>query len=158
IDPRDAGDEAVRLDGAQDGSRLRIDLVDLPLPVLSDPERSLCPGQARVAPTSRSGDRREHLSGARVDLLDPRVGDLPEVLPVERGARIAGALEGAATLAGRRIERAQRVPAREPDQASVEADPGHVGDAGERPVLPDDLRFLLALRHGNLLAESLRAG
>src|SRR5688572_12974327 len=41
-------DEAVRLDRAQDRARLGVDLVDLPVAVLSDPERALGPRQARV--------------------------------------------------------------------------------------------------------------
>src|SRR6266581_1479768 len=41
VDPRHSRDEAVRLDRAQDRARLGVDLVDLPVAVLSDPERAL---------------------------------------------------------------------------------------------------------------------
>ena len=49
VDPTDAGDEAVRLDGAKHGPGLGIDLVDLAASVISDPERSLGPGKPRIA-------------------------------------------------------------------------------------------------------------
>jgi hypothetical protein len=39
-DPGDAGDEAVRLDGAKNRAGLRIDLMDLAVAVLGDPECS----------------------------------------------------------------------------------------------------------------------
>src|SRR5581483_4883149 len=39
VDPRDPGDEAAARDGAQDRPGLRIDLMDLPVAVLPDPER-----------------------------------------------------------------------------------------------------------------------
>src|SRR5262245_57463756 len=40
IDPGNTGDEAVRLDGAPDGARLGVDLVDLALAVLPHPQAS----------------------------------------------------------------------------------------------------------------------
>src|SRR5215813_11525572 len=40
VDPGDTGDEAVRLDRAEDRAGRRVDLVDLPLAVLADPQRS----------------------------------------------------------------------------------------------------------------------
>jgi hypothetical protein len=38
VDPGDAGDKAVRLDGALDRSGLRINLMDFLFPLFSDPE------------------------------------------------------------------------------------------------------------------------
>ena len=38
VDPGDAGDDAVGLDGAQDGAGLRIDLMDLAAAMLPDPK------------------------------------------------------------------------------------------------------------------------
>src|SRR5262249_26836983 len=46
VDPGDPGDEAIGLDGAQNSTGLRIDLVDLPVAILPDPERSFGPGEA----------------------------------------------------------------------------------------------------------------
>src|SRR4051812_21189257 len=37
VHPRHAGDETVRLDGAKDRSSLRIDLMNLPIPMVPDP-------------------------------------------------------------------------------------------------------------------------
>lgn len=45
VDPGDPGDEAIGNDGAQNRAGLGIDLVDLPVPMLPDPQRSLGPGQ-----------------------------------------------------------------------------------------------------------------
>src|SRR5580692_1708888 len=70
IDPGHARDETVRVDGAQDRPCLRIDLVNQLLLVLPDPERSLMPCQSGVAPRAGRRDRREHLAGIRIDLVN----------------------------------------------------------------------------------------
>src|SRR5262249_37077846 len=49
IDPGDAGHEAVGLDRAQNRSGLGIDLMDLPLAILPDPESPFGPREPRVA-------------------------------------------------------------------------------------------------------------
>src|SRR5258705_9804527 len=49
VDPRYAGDETVRLDGAKNLPRLGIDLVDLPLARMPDPQRPLGPRESAVA-------------------------------------------------------------------------------------------------------------
>src|SRR5688500_5601721 len=46
VDPGHAGDEAVGLDGAQDRVGLGIDLVDLAIAVLPDPQAALGPGES----------------------------------------------------------------------------------------------------------------
>src|SRR4029079_19429053 len=66
VDPRHPGDEAVRLDRAQDRARLGIDLQDLAVLVLTDPERPFGPSEPRVAPSAGRRDRAEHASGLRV--------------------------------------------------------------------------------------------
>ena len=48
LDPRHAGHEAVRFDGAGHGAGGRVDLADLAVAVLADPQAALGPGQARV--------------------------------------------------------------------------------------------------------------
>src|SRR6266853_6637568 len=45
VDPGDPGDETVGLDRAQDGPCFGIDLMDRPIPILPDPERSFGPGE-----------------------------------------------------------------------------------------------------------------
>jgi hypothetical protein len=60
VDPGDPGDEAVALDGAKNRPCLRIDLMDLPVPILRHPERPFGPGEPRVAAAT----------GAAVGLVD----------------------------------------------------------------------------------------
>src|SRR5215831_6223529 len=43
IDPGDPGDEAVGLDGAKNRAGIGINLMDLPIPILPDPERPFGP-------------------------------------------------------------------------------------------------------------------
>src|SRR3977135_22019 len=51
--PSDAGHEAVRIESAEDLPALRIDLMDLAVAMLPDPERPLGPGHARCAAVGR---------------------------------------------------------------------------------------------------------
>jgi hypothetical protein len=84
IDPGDAGHEAIGIDRAQELAGLRVDLMDLAGTIFSDPQRPLGPGEPRIATAPRCRDRGEDLPGRRIDLLDAILGDLEEVLPVER--------------------------------------------------------------------------
>src|SRR5207249_439905 len=104
VDPGHAGDESVGLDGAQNGTRLGIDLVDLAIAVLPHPQAALGPGEARVAAVAGGRDRRHHVAGGGIDLVDARFGDLVEVRAVESSASVAGALERARELAALGIE------------------------------------------------------
>jgi hypothetical protein len=76
IDPGDAGDKAVGVDGAKDCSGLRIDLVNLPLPILTYPERALAPSESRVTAAAGRRDRCEQASGLWIDLVDAALDDL----------------------------------------------------------------------------------
>src|SRR5262249_3969759 len=60
VDPRHAGDETVGRDRAQDLPGLGIDLVDLPLAILSHPQRALGPGESRIATAAGGRDRGQH--------------------------------------------------------------------------------------------------
>src|SRR4030095_13544233 len=115
VHPGDASNESVRLDRAQDRAGLGVDLVDLPGAVLADPERSLGPGQARVAAVGRRWDGGEHLARVWIHTLD-----LPEVLAVEGGA----GLRGNAALPDQRapvgFERDDALAAGEPDVGAIE--------------------------------------
>ena len=123
IHPGDPGDEAVGLDGAQDLARLGIDLMDLPVAILSHPQRALGPGHARVTTTAGCGDRREHAAGFRIDFVDAIFGDLINVLAIEGRSRMSGDIERVHCLAALGIEGIQRVSGRKPDMPAI------IGDA-----------------------------
>src|SRR6202035_2406588 len=95
VDPGHAGDEAVGLDGAQDRSGLRIDLIDFAGAVVPDPQRAFGPGEPGVAAAGGRRDRAEHAAALRIDLLDAVLGELEEVLPVERGSGVCRDVERA---------------------------------------------------------------
>ena len=120
VDPGDAGDEAVGLDGAQDRAGFGIDLMDLALAVLPDPERAFGPGEAGVAAAAGRRDGGEHAAGLRIDLLDAILGDLEQVLAVEGGAGMRGDVDRAQRLAARGIEGVQPVAGGEPDLLAVD--------------------------------------
>ena len=83
---------------------LGIDLMDLALAILPDPQRAFGPRQPRVAAAAGRRDRREHPAGLRIDLLDAILGQLEQVPAVERGAGVRGDVDRARALAARRIE------------------------------------------------------
>src|SRR6185503_4576814 len=95
VDPGHAGDMAIGLDGAKDLPGLGIDLMDLPIPMLTDPERSFRPREPGIRAAAGCGNGCEHPSRLRVDLLDPVLGDLKEVLAVERRSRVCDHVERA---------------------------------------------------------------
>src|SRR5205085_9763617 len=116
-----------------------IDLVDLAIAVLPHPQATLGPRKPRVAAITRRRDRCDDVAGSRIDLVDARLGDLVEVLAVERGARVAGAVERARGLAALGIERNQLRAGRGPHAVPVMADAVDALGAGERSVLAHDL-------------------
>src|SRR5262249_41382613 len=85
VEPGDAGNEAVRLDGAYDRAGLRVDLVNLTIAILPDPERAFRPGHTG-RPALRCRYCREHTAAVRVDLLNAIVRDLEQVPTIESGA------------------------------------------------------------------------
>ena len=119
VHPRDARDEAIRFNSAQDGAGLGVDLVDLAGAVLSDPECPLGPGHARVAAVGGRRDGGDDLTRARIHLLDPVVAKLPQVLAVEGSARVGGDGEFADQRAALGIERDNALAAGEPDLRAV---------------------------------------
>src|ERR1700676_1039185 len=138
VDPGDPGDEAVRLDGAKNRPCLGIDLMDLPVPILPHPERPFGPREPRVAAAAGRRDRGEHAAGLRIDLLDAILGDLKQVLAVERRSCMRGDLDRAHRLPARRIERVQLVSGRKPDLLTVIRDPTHAVDTRKGPIFTDD--------------------
>src|ERR1700682_2391389 len=83
VDPGDPGDEAVGLDRAQDLPCVWVDLMNLSLPVLPDPERPLGPRETGVTAAARRRNRGQHAAGFRIDLLNAILGELEQVLAVE---------------------------------------------------------------------------
>src|SRR3984885_4099301 len=75
IDPGDAGDETVRLDGAKDRAGLRIDLMDLAFAMLPDPEAPFRPRHSGGAAVG-CRDGSDHAAGRRNVLLDAIPGVL----------------------------------------------------------------------------------
>ena len=138
VDPGDAGHEAVGFDCAQNLSRLRVDLMDLAITILSYPQRSLGPCEPRVAATAGCRDGGEDLSGRGIDLLDAILRDLKEMLPIERGPGMRRDVEGSLCLTARRIEGLERVSRSKPDLLTVVGHAVHVLDARES-VLTKDL-------------------
>jgi hypothetical protein len=139
VDPGHPGDEAVGLDRAENHSRLRIDLIDLPIPIPSHPERPFGPREPRGTIAAGRRDRGEHTAGRRIDLLDTIPGQLKQVLAVEGRSRIPGDGDRAQRLPARRIERRERVARGEPHVLTIERDAMHLVDTRKRSILADDL-------------------
>ncbi len=74
VDPCDPGDEAVGLDRAKNRPCLGIDLMDLPLPILPDPERPFGPCEPGVAAAARgrNGGELPDRSSDRSSGCDPQ--------------------------------------------------------------------------------------
>src|SRR5229473_1069440 len=86
VDPGHAGDEALGLDGAQNGAGLGIDLMDLALAILPHPERPFGPGEPGVGAAAGRRDRRQHTTGRRIEGGQLVSGGNPDVLTVIRDA------------------------------------------------------------------------
>src|SRR5450631_544038 len=137
VDPGHAGDEAVRLDGANDRPGLRIDLMNPAVAMLPNPERSFRPGHAGSAAIGR-WNAGEHAAGLRIDLLDAIAGDLEQVLAVKGGSRMRGNIERAHRFPARGVDRVQRVAGRDPDMGPVIADTSDIRDIRKGAVFADD--------------------
>src|SRR5215471_543556 len=136
--PGDAGHEAIGLDGAKDRPGLWIDLMDLALPILPNPKRSLGPCEPGVPAAAGRRNRGEHTAGLRIDLLNAIASDLKDVLAVEGRAGVRRDVDRAHHLPTRRIEGLQLVSGSKPDALTVVGDAVHVVDPRKRPILPDD--------------------
>src|SRR5262245_52752040 len=110
--------------------------MDLPAPMLANPERSFGPRESGVTPAAGRRDRGEHSAGLRVDLLDAIAGELKQVPAVEgRSGACAGDLDRAQRLTARRIEGDQPVSGSKPDVLAVIGDAMHVVDIRKRSIL-----------------------
>ena len=138
VDPGDPGDDAVGLDGAKDRPCLRIDLMDLAAPILPHPERSFGPCEPRIAAAAGRRDRREHTAGVRIDLVDAILGDLKQMLAVERRSRMRGDIDRAQRLSARGIEGVQLFSAGKPDVLTVKRHPIDAVGARKGAVFTED--------------------
>jgi hypothetical protein len=138
IDPSHPSDEAVGFDGAKNRACLRIDLMDLPVPILPDPERAFSPREPRVAATAGCWDRGEHTASFGVDLLDAILGDLKQVFAVESRSCMRRDIYRAHHLSARRIEGIQLVARCKPDVLTVKANSMHAVSSRERAILLND--------------------
>jgi hypothetical protein len=138
VDPGHSGDKAPGLDAAKNGAGLRIDLVDLLRPILAHPERSLSPCEPRIAAAAGRRDRPEHATGFRIDLLDAVLGDLKQILPVERRSGMRRNLDRADRVPTRRLEGVQSVAGRKPDVRAVKRQAMNLVDAGKGSILAHD--------------------
>src|SRR5262245_47722136 len=99
--------------------------MDLAVAILTDPERPLCPRESRVATAAGRRDRGQHMPSLGIDLLNPILGKLIEVLAVERGSRMAGDVNRAHYLPAVRIECLEGVARGNPDLGAVVRDSVH---------------------------------
>lgn len=113
--------------------------MDLPLPILPDPERPVGPGKTGVSTSARRRDGAEDATGLRIDLLDAILRNLKQVPPIESGARVRGDIERAQRLPVCRIEGTQFISKSEPDVLAVVADSMDVVGPRERSKLIYDL-------------------
>jgi hypothetical protein len=138
VDPGDTGNDAIGFDGAKNGSRFGIDLMDLPASVLPHPERPFSPRKARVTAAARCRDRREHTARLRIDLLDAILRDLKQVLAVEGGSCMRGDIDRAHRLSTLWIEGVQLISGRKPDVLTVKRHAMHVAGARKGAILAED--------------------
>jgi glyoxylase-like metal-dependent hydrolase (beta-lactamase superfamily II) len=138
VEPGDPGDEAVGFDRAQNRAGFGIDLMDLAVPILSDPECSLSPREPRVAAAARRRDRGQHPAGVRIDLLDAILGELKQVLAVEGRSGVRGDVDRAQHFAALGIEGIQLFSSGKPDLLAVVRDSSHALGTREGAVLADD--------------------
>src|SRR6266851_8774722 len=138
IDPSHPSDESVGLDGAKNRACLRIDLMDLPVPILPDPERAFGPRESRVAAVAGRRDRGEHTASFWIDLLDAILGDLKQVFAIESRSCMRRDIYRAHYLSARRVEGIQLVARCKPDVLTVIANSMHAISSRERAILLDD--------------------
>src|SRR5438128_4827518 len=99
--------------------------MDLPVPILTHPERPFGPREPRVTAAAGRRDRGQHTAGLRIDLLDAIFGELKQVLAVEGRSGPRGDIDRAQRLPARGIEGVQRVSSSKPDLLTVIRDSMH---------------------------------
>lgn len=133
VDPGDAGNETVGLDGTKDCPGFGINLMDFPVAVLPDPQCAFGPCETRVT-AGRRWDRGEYAAGRRIDFVDLIFGDLEQMLVVEGGTGVPGESNRVRGLAAGGVDCVQLVAGCEPDMPAVERYAVHAGDTVEGSV------------------------
>ena len=130
--------------------------MDLPVPILSDPERAFGPRKPRVAAAPWRRDRGDHAAGLRIDLLDAILGELKQVLPVEGCSCMRGDIDRAHRFPARRVDRGQLVSGSKPDVLTVIRDSTDVVDPGKGAKFTNDLGSCSS--HTSILVRRQRRG
>jgi hypothetical protein len=138
VDPGNPGNKTVGLDSAKNGTGFGIDLMDLSLAILTDPECPFGPGESRVATAPRGRYRCNDTAGLRIYLLDAILGELKQMLAIEGSASVRRDFDHAQLLSARRIKSVQLVSGREPDVLAVIRHSAHAVDPWKWTILPND--------------------
>jgi len=110
IDPGDSGHEAIGFDCAKDGACFGIDLVDLPCPILPNPESAFSPSKSRVTAVAGRRDSGENSTRLWIDLLNAILGDLKQMAAIEGRSCMRSDINRTLHFAARRVEGIQPVP------------------------------------------------
>jgi hypothetical protein len=138
IDPRDSGHEAIGFDCAKDRACFGIDLVNLPCPILPNPESAFSPRKSRVTAVAGRRDSGENLTRLWINLLNAILGDLKQMPAVEGRSCMRSNIHRALQFAARRIEGIQPVSRCKPDMLAVIANSVHAVSSWEGAILPHD--------------------
>ena len=112
--------------------------MDLPVAILSDPERPFGPREPRVTAAARRRDRGKHAAGFRIDFLDAILCQLKQVLAVEGRPGMRRDIDRAQRAPACRIERGQFVACGKPDVLAVIGNATDVVDVGKGAIFTDD--------------------
>ncbi len=112
--------------------------MDLAVPVLSYPKRSLGPREARVSTTAGRGNCAKHASARGIDLLDTILCDLKYMPAVECGSSMRSDIERTNCFSASRIEGVQLVSGRKPDVLAVIGDSIHSAGTWKGTVLSNN--------------------
>jgi len=104
IHPRNSSNEAVGFDGAKDRACLGIDLVDLPCPILPNPESAFSPRKSRVTAVAGRRDGGENLTRLWINLLNAILSDLEQMPAIEGRSGMPSDIHRTLHFAARRIE------------------------------------------------------
>src|SRR5579883_1728165 len=133
--PGNAGDEAVGVNGAKDRACFRIYLVDFPVSILADPERSFGPRESRITTSAGGWNGCEHAAGGGINLMDTVFGNLKQVFAVECSPGMSGDVDGTLNLSAFGVKSVQLVSRGKPNILSVPSDTIDSFGARKRTVL-----------------------
>lgn len=138
LDPRDPSHKAVGLYSTKDCPSLGIDLMDLPIAILPDPQRSFGPREPRVTAAAGRRDSGKHTAVLRIDFLDAILCDLKKVLAVKCCSGVSSDIDRAYWLAAGRVECIQFISGRKPNVLTIIGDSVHAVGAGKWSIFAYD--------------------